>query len=244
VYSHEVRAHRREYSPEVRAPKREYSPEVRAPNREYSPEVRAPKREFSPELRAPKREYSPEVRAPKREYSPEVRAPRREYSPEKRAPRQGYSEYRSSGQEERGYSRLDEAATHADRYPVIESKPSRRMHQGDPLPRQLMDQSMRSSHHENRKRPHQSRSTYYDYDDRSDSPLPKSWYQDKPSYHDKLSHQDKLKSLPKSQGYMAEQAVPSPKVHQVQNCFGHVQPTKHQVNDRREFRGPFGPDDI
>jgi len=196
----------------------------------------------SPEARVPKRQYSSEVRAPRREYSPEVRAPRREYSPEVRAPRHGYSEYRSSGHGERDYNRHEKAPTHEERYPALVSK---RMHKADPLPRQTVDQSMRSSRYENGEHPHQSRSAYYDYEDRSDSPEPKSWYQDKPSYHDKLSHQDKLKSLPKSQGYMAGT---TPQVHQVQNRFGHVQPTKHQVinpvNQRREFRGPYGPDDI
>jgi len=153
-----------------------------------------------------------------RDRSPEAGVPRREYSPEVRAPRQEYSsEVRTP---RRNYS------------PEVRA------------PRREYSPEVRAPRHGYS----EYRSSYYDYEDRSDSPEPKSFYQDKPSYHDKLSRQDKPKALPKPQGYMAKQAAPLPKVLQVQNRFGHVQPTKHQfinpVNERREFRGPYGPDDI
>merc|ERR1719154_819252 len=203
-----------------------------------SPEGRAPRREYSPDVRTPKREYSPDVRASRREYSPEVTAPRREYSPEVTAPRREYSGYRSSDRGDRDSTRVKKAPTHTDRYPG-ESKLSKRMHEGYPPPRPAVDQPMRSSRqapHESRE--HQSRSAYYDREERTDSPPPKSShhdkpsyqekppFQDKPSYQDAFSYEDKPKSLP-------------PRVHQYDR-FGQVQPTKHQVinpvKERREFR--------
>ena len=221
-YFPEIRLSGQEYSPKIRVQGWEYFPEIRVPGREYSPEVRAPRWEYSPEVRAPGWEYSSEVRASGREYSSEVRAFGREYSPEVKAPRQGYSEYRSSGRGEKKYSGLENAPIHADRYPVQERKPSKRMPESDPLPRQPVDQSMHSSRHENQEHPNQSGSAYYDNKEITDSQPPKSSYQEKPSYQEKLSQKDELsyqeklsqkdkpKTLLKPRGYVVEQADPPP----------------------------------